>query len=357
MAVDPATLQQINNTIFDLQSCDYNNFDRSIRKLSRLLHSTELNSISNALSAGIDIQPWIEAGAATGRHMAGTAQLDWPNDPEKELGYHIRLIDLFAEKGGRYALSFALTFFHKGNDLDDNLHNMTRQMLVPFARDYINYAKAKVGLAQPIVPPTAAKQHPRKVFIVHGHDDAAREAVARYLEKLGFEAIILHEQASQGRTVIEKIEAHSEVGFAVVLLTPDDFGGAKGEQPSERARQNVLLELGFFVGKLGRPRVCALKRGDIEVPSDFGGVVYVPFDNGGGWREALGRELEAAGFDIDWNSGNAAMSASSAATQTGARWRRAGLCSELWDRTPRRAQSVPHPRVSFAVQRATRSLC
>jgi predicted nucleotide-binding protein len=139
------------------------------------------------------------------------------------------------------------------------------------------------------------------VFIVHGHDEGARESVARFLEQLDFDPIILHEQANQGRTIIEKIEAHGEVGFAVVLLTPDDVGGVQGGDIQPRARQNVLLELGYFIGRLGRARVCALKRGDVEVPSDFGGVVYEPFDGGGGWKKALGRELQAAGFDIDWN--------------------------------------------------------
>jgi predicted nucleotide-binding protein len=144
----------------------------------------------------------------------------------------------------------------------------------------------------------------RKVFIVHGRDDGARETVARFLERLEFEPIILHEQASRGRTVIEKVEAHGDLGFAVVLLTPDDEGGKKGGTLRPRARQNVLLELGYFIGRLGRSRVCALKRGDsLEIPSDFGGVVYVPFDDTGGWKEALGRELEAAGFEIDWNKG------------------------------------------------------
>jgi len=142
---------------------------------------------------------------------------------------------------------------------------------------------------------------PRKVFIVHGHDEGAREAVARFLERIGFEAIILHEQANQGRTVIEKVVAHGDVGFAVVLLTPDDEGCKRGEAAKPRARQNVVLELGYFVGRLGRERVCALKRGDVELPSDFGGVVYESFDEGGAWRQALGRELQAAGFAIDWN--------------------------------------------------------
>ena len=123
------------------------------------------------------------------------------------------------------------------------------------------------------------------------------------VQMLGFEPIILHEQASQGRTVIEKIDAHSDVGFAVVLLTPDDVGARKGHEENlrSRARQNVLLELGYFLGKLSRARVCALKRGDIEVPSDFEGIVYVTFDDAGAWKNELGRELQAAGFKIDWN--------------------------------------------------------
>jgi predicted nucleotide-binding protein len=141
----------------------------------------------------------------------------------------------------------------------------------------------------------------RKVFVVHGHDEGAREAIARFLERIGFEAIILHEQANQGRTVIEKVEVHGDVGFAVVLFTPDDEGAKTGEPLKSRARQNVVLELGYFIGRLGRERVCALKRGDVEIPSDFGGVVYAAFDDGGGWRQTLANELQAAGFEINWN--------------------------------------------------------
>jgi predicted nucleotide-binding protein len=140
-----------------------------------------------------------------------------------------------------------------------------------------------------------------KVFVVHGHDEGAREAVARFLERLGIKPIILHEQANQGLTVIEKIEAHSGVSFAVVLLTPDDVGCIKGGTPGPRARQNVVLELGYFIGHLGRKHVCALKRGELEIPSDFGGVVYDQFDDTGGWRQKLATELAAADFNIDWN--------------------------------------------------------
>jgi predicted nucleotide-binding protein len=155
---------------------------------------------------------------------------------------------------------------------------------------------------QPVIT-HSAKPAPtvRKVFVVHGHDDGVREAVARFLEKIGFEAVILHEKANRGRTVIEKVEAHSEVGFAVVLLTPDDEGCVKGGRPAPRVRQNVLLELGYFLGKLTRARVCTLKVGDPEIPSDWRGIIDESFDKGGGWRQTLARELEAAGFDIDWN--------------------------------------------------------
>jgi predicted nucleotide-binding protein len=141
----------------------------------------------------------------------------------------------------------------------------------------------------------------QKIFIVHGHDEGARETVARFLSGAGFTPIILHEQANQGRTVIEKIVEHGDVGFAVVLLTPDDTGAAKGQADRARARQNVLLELGYFIGRLGRERVCALKKGELELPSDFGGVVYEAMDAGNGWKLALGRELKAAGYDFSFD--------------------------------------------------------
>jgi predicted nucleotide-binding protein len=157
--------------------------------------------------------------------------------------------------------------------------------------------EAAVDLAQAPAP-----QDHSKVFVVHGHDEGAREGVARFIESLGFRPIILNEMTNEGRTVIEKIEAHGDVGFAVVLLTPDDEGRAKGGKLAPRARQNVILELGYFICRLGRSRICALKRGDVELPSDFGGVVYEPFDASGGWKQKLGRELEAAGYEINWNT-------------------------------------------------------
>lgn len=175
-------------------------------------------------------------------------------------------------------------------------------------REAVRTLEEDIGELTPEVPslpvssPFLHKEFSRRVFVVHGHDHEPKEAVARLLEALGFEAVILHEQADQGRTVIEKVEAHSDVDFAVVLLTPDDVGRAKVEgETSPRPRQNVLLELGYFIGRLGRQNVCALKRGHLELPSDFAGVVWEEFDSAGAWRAVLGRELQAAGHQIDWN--------------------------------------------------------
>jgi predicted nucleotide-binding protein len=147
---------------------------------------------------------------------------------------------------------------------------------------------------------SAPQEYERKVFIVHGHDNEAKVEIARFLERIGFVPIILHEQASKNQTVIEKIESNSDVGFAIVLLTPDDEGNKKGDLPQPRARQNVVLELGYFVGHLRRERVCALMRGKVEIPSDFGGIVYETFDEFGGWKSKLAKELEAAKYVIDW---------------------------------------------------------
>jgi predicted nucleotide-binding protein len=138
-----------------------------------------------------------------------------------------------------------------------------------------------------------------KVFIVHGHDTSVKLDVARSLEKLGLTPIILHKQASLGQTIIEKLENNSDVGFAIVLLTPDDLGKAKADSNlSPRARQNVLIELGYFVAKLGRDKVCPLYVKGVEIPSDFSGVVFVQIDGAGYWRFELCKELQAAGYKV-----------------------------------------------------------
>ena len=143
----------------------------------------------------------------------------------------------------------------------------------------------------------------KAVFVVHGRDEGAREKVARFLERLELRPVVLHEQPNEGRTIIEKFEDFAHVGFAVVLLTPDDTGRLQADagEYRPRARQNVIFEFGYFIGKLGRERVCALVQGDLERPSDYDGVLYIQLDDSEGWKMRLVRELKSAGYDIDAN--------------------------------------------------------
>ena len=155
----------------------------------------------------------------------------------------------------------------------------------------------------PTLEKSKAPMDKSKVFIVHGHDNAAKEAVARFIEKIGLEAIILHEQASSGNTIIEKIEANSNVGFAIVLYTPCDVGASQEEkdQLKPRARQNVVFEHGYLIGKIGRKNVCHLFKSGVETPSDIEGLVYAPMDAGDGWKYKVAKEMKACGYDIDLN--------------------------------------------------------
>jgi predicted nucleotide-binding protein len=139
------------------------------------------------------------------------------------------------------------------------------------------------------------------VFVVHGHDSARKLEVAHFIERVtGQRPTILHEQANRGRTIIEKLEDHAaEAGFAVVLLTGDDVGGVDGTHLQRRARQNVVLELGLFFGRLGRDHVVALYEQSVELPSDLDGLLYVSFSDS--WQVKLAQEMLAAGIDLDLN--------------------------------------------------------
>jgi predicted nucleotide-binding protein len=142
----------------------------------------------------------------------------------------------------------------------------------------------------------------RKVFVVHGHDHGSKETVARFLSQLELVPIILHEQPDQGRTIIEKFEDNADVACAVVILSPDDIASSKSNPTiqEQRARQNVIFELGFFVGKLSRKQTFALLFHGVTKPSDIDGVLYISMDDNA-WKLRLVRELQAAGIDVDAN--------------------------------------------------------
>lgn len=138
-----------------------------------------------------------------------------------------------------------------------------------------------------------------KIFIIHGHDGEIKEAVARLLANQGIEPIILSEQANQGQTIIEKFERHAEAGAAIALFTKDDIGHAKNTTEGQpRARQNVVFEAGYFMGKFGRDRVILIAENGVEIPSDLQGVVYTDRDH---WQIDVCKELKAMGYLIDLN--------------------------------------------------------
>ncbi|ACA19281.1 nucleotide-binding protein-like protein containing TIR -like domain [Methylobacterium sp. 4-46] len=289
---------QINNAVLDLQGAHLQGFERPLKTLARLLQSPDLQDINRELTSGVDYEGFIAASEATIGGMVGSGNLVWPEDQKQTLGLTLILIEKLAAEPG-HALNFAHNFFYSGNKLIAGLHSLVGQVLIPFARDYKAYVLSR-GDVQPRLVQAASN----KVFIVHGHDDAALQGLARFIEKLGLEAIVLKEQPDQGRTIIEKFEqSATDVGYAVVLLTPDDMGGAKTtEEQDTRARQNVIFELGYFAGRLGRGRVCLLKKGRIEIPSDLFGVIYTEMDPSDGWKARLVGELKAAKLDFDANS-------------------------------------------------------
>ena len=143
----------------------------------------------------------------------------------------------------------------------------------------------------------------KNIFVVHGHDEEMKQTVARFLELIGLNPIILSEQANEGQTIIEKLEKNIDnCNYGIVLYSPCDRGGIneKNADLKSRARQNVVLEHGFLMGKFGRKRVCCIIKDNIEKPSDSDGILYIPYSNDY-WKINLAKELKTAGYDIDLN--------------------------------------------------------
>lgn len=153
--------------------------------------------------------------------------------------------------------------------------------------------EASIGTYQ-----TKNKMFFNRGFLIHGHNQERKYEIARFIENdLKRKVTILHEQPSKGRTIIEKFESYSSVDFAVALWTNDDVGKGKTEKElNNRARQNVIFETGFFIGKLGRQNVIVLYETGVEIPSDYSGVIFISLvDN---WKDDLRKEIDAI-YHID----------------------------------------------------------
>jgi predicted nucleotide-binding protein len=143
----------------------------------------------------------------------------------------------------------------------------------------------------------------RKVFIVHGNDEEKKEAVAKFLTKMELEPVILHEQPGYALTLIDKFEHYADVVFAIIILTGDDYGYARGkpEESMPRPSQNVVFELGFLIGRLPEQCVCTLYEEGLEMPFDYKGAVFIPHDAGGIWKLLIARAMKTANLDLDLN--------------------------------------------------------
>jgi len=202
-------------------------------------------------------------------------------------------------------------YFYKQQTLEDGIRQA--RIILKSATEKLNLSKFKAENTNDAVENINQNnlQSPTKtdeIFIVHGHDNALKNEVALFLERLKLKPIILHEQLDRGQTIFQKFNSNSNVGFAIVLYTPCDVGrplklNEQGEQYIERnrARQNVIFEHGFFAAKLGLENVVALKKGDVEIPNDLSGVIYKEYDEGGLWKYQIARELQASNYEIDYN--------------------------------------------------------
>lgn len=147
----------------------------------------------------------------------------------------------------------------------------------------------------------------KRVFVVHGRDEVAKTNLEIFLHEIGLEPIVLHRQADEGMTIIEKFEKHSDVGYAFILLTPDEIAylASDDEKPEDqkikefRARPNVIFEFGYFVGKLGRARVCCLYTGNVSLPSDVSGMIYKRYEqNIEEVAYSVIKDLKASGYTV-----------------------------------------------------------
>jgi len=184
----------------------------------------------------------------------------------------------------------------------DPMLQVAKQLLVKLTR--MSELEQKLGEAGTTLSAPNTRNPATNIFVVHGHDHAKLHETVRVLERAtGIDATVLHEQPNAGRTILEKFEDHAVASsYAVVLLTGDDMGKAlSAEELRPRGRQNVIFELGFFFGRLGRDRVIVLLGKGVEKPSDIDGLVYITFDSLGAWKQALARELEAAKIPVNYS--------------------------------------------------------
>ncbi|MHA1672725.1 MAG: TIR domain-containing protein [Promethearchaeota archaeon] len=264
----------------------------------------------------------------TGPNVMGFSDFDWPTlsdslqTKQREIialyrKWYYKLKDLISINLGDELESFQSKYKSKNHEgvldflqLKPQVWNRDKSDIIRGFKEVFNEQLSflsSIKLMEDSTKMISQVVNSEKIFIVHGHDEEMKQAVARFIEKIGLEAKILHEQPNKGRTIIQKFIDYSDVGFVIVLLSPDDKAKAISSPKSARyhfrARQNVIFELGYFIGKLGLERVIGLfrKDKDFEIPSDYNGVIYISYEGENEWKLAIIKELNANGYEIDAN--------------------------------------------------------
>lgn len=253
MAID--IFQSLKNCVFDLQRADVQNYQQPLKQLARLLNSENLQSVNAHLTRNVELDTFLARRKILNPAWLVPLFYSGLMSPLIFLGLKLLLIEKMADDNN-FSFNFCHTFFYDRNIIE-SIRKFTSSLVAPFVRDYQLYVENQHDPEPAVFRPVS-----RKIFIVHGHDNDALQSVARFISRIGLEEIILSERPDGSRTIIEKFEAESgDVSFAIVLMTPDDSGSALASESTRlRARQNVLYELGYFAGKLGRGKVLVLRK-------------------------------------------------------------------------------------------------
>jgi predicted nucleotide-binding protein len=227
-------------------------------------------------------------------HVTGWPDWQMPGllDDAKLLAYS--LYESIAAGGPRDVFNLGHALFHY-NKFDDNLRELNSTFIGYLAQaleDIVNANPEKSGEKPKLVDGGT-------VFIIHGHDASLKMEVQLLMHRAGVQSVVLHEMVDRGRTIIEKLIGETDrAGYAIALLTPDDLtDGGQG-----RARQNVILEIGYFLGKLGKERIRMIVKDSVDVPSDLQGILYEKHDANGAWKMRLLKEMRAVGIFVDLQS-------------------------------------------------------
>jgi predicted nucleotide-binding protein len=317
MTIDLMQIRTSKQRFYDIQSdmmrSKYHNIGNN---LNAFVEFGEKDAVMSEITQplkenkNVDVKKWYDDIFKTGGSFVGSKRYVLPSDPYQEASILYQFV-LCIHSGKLSFDNFTIgvygttryddAVYEFVNDIFTKLFRYLSRSLDTLEADYVSKIRTT-----PVVAKTEETRMPNQVFLVHGHDKEMLTSVELLIRQVGLEPIILSDERNEGLTIIEKFEKHSNVRHAIILLSPDDKGCKAEEFPDGaifRARQNVILEMGFFTGRLGRKGVTVLhKQADnFEMPSDYHGVSFVPFDKGNTWKYKLTKELEGAGFKVDYS--------------------------------------------------------